>query len=462
MTVAGVGAPDVGRVVCRDGADRLLLDVAARAVRKLPCADLDRPPLLGRHPGLPRDARRRALAQDAYADAVPVDTARRIDPEAVAAWFAGHYAGDGFPALVLGSPHGAAVHLAAAMGAPWLPTSFTVTVRRGQAPSGEPGAIGDAVDVGAEVAAGLLAAHPGVTVRQVHDPVRRGPGADTTVTLHVRWLALPEAYGRLLTERLRPGAPVLLFRDTRTWPVLRVGPGHTCQIGSPVGGLHPHDHLGPGHRELTLRAQGRQWSLASYPALPGQYAETAGEPELERDLRRTAAGAGTVAHRVLYPRSEALSAAAADVHRDQAAALGGGDRLVVESDRLLDPWLVQAGGLVPYWCETSSARTVDAAELWLAGSRPFAEVLVLPAPPGTVRHTHASLGQWRALASFAGRHGEVDLDAMRHYPHLALPTAHASRALRTPGPAAPAPALPPADVLAGLRRHGRALGLLVL
>jgi len=42
------------------------------------------------------------------------------DPEAVAGWLTDHYLDEGYPALVLGSPHGAAVHLAAAMGAPWL------------------------------------------------------------------------------------------------------------------------------------------------------------------------------------------------------------------------------------------------------------------------------------------------------------------------------------------------------
>jgi hypothetical protein len=135
---------------------------------------------------------------------------------------------------------------------------------------------------------------------------------------------------------------------------------------------------------------------------------------------------------------------------------------VVETERLLDPWQVLTAGLVPYWCESASARSVGGAESWLASSEPFAEVDVLPQPPGTVCDAHAGPPQWRVPAWFAERSGMVDREAMRRYPMLPLPTCHATEVLRCrPRSATPPPSLTMDAVVRGLRHAGDQLGVLV-
>ncbi len=445
------------RTFSRDSLERCLLDVAVRAVRRHDCEGLDRVPVLGRHSGLSGLVRRGALIGDAWADAVPVDFADLVDADSVAAWIAGRYPAREYPGAILSSPHGGGVHLAAALGVPWLPSGFTLNVHW---PQGSAGDWEGALEAGARFAEQVLAVNSGVTVRQVHDPVRRGVLAASTLTMHVRWRGLPPAYRELLGERLAPGASALVLRDTRTWPVLGMGSGYSFQVGSPQSGWRPRDYTlaNPAFAALMRRLDEGPWTPPD-PQAPRRFAELAGDVQMEAEVRDMLPGT----HRVLYPSPEALSACVADVHRDWLRHTHrGGDHCVVETERLLDPWLVLTAGLVPYWCESASARAVDGAEGWLAGSERFAEVDVLPQPPGTVCDAHAGPAQWRAPAWFARGTGLVDREAMRRYPMLPMPTNHATTVLRSRMQAStPPPELTMAAVVSSLRRSGDHLGVLV-
>jgi hypothetical protein len=448
MTATDVPSPD--RVVSRDSIGRLLLDAASSAARRHGCHHLGHVPVLGRHVGLPEALRQPALADAAWADAVSAEDAGRIDADAVADWIVGHYPEQAYPAAVLGSPHGGAVHLASALGAPWLPTGFAVTVRW---PGGSMADWGGALTWGRTVAEQILAANPTVTVRQVHDPLGNFPLCASTVTLHIRWRRLPPAYQTVLRDRMEPGAPSLILRDVRTWPVVDVSPGHSFQVGSPVGGWQPDDYTtdDPSAGRLIMGRRG------------DRYAELAGEPELEPHLRQVATETHRPTRRVLYPGPETLSASVADLYRDWLHDEGrGGDHCVVETERLVDPWQVLTAGLVPYWCESASQLAVCAAEWWLAGSRGFGCVDVLPAPPGWAGGAHAGMRQWRALARFALRRGSVSDEAERRYPLYPLPTSHAAAMLHTQPRHEDAPSRLRMDrVLSDLRRTGQDAGILV-
>jgi hypothetical protein len=176
-------------------------------------------------------------------------------------------------------------------------------------------------------------------------------------------------------------------------------------------------------------------------------------------LRAVAATSGHEAHRVLYRHPGSLSALVADLYREH---LPPGRRCLVETDRLIDPWGVLERGLVPYWCESAAGTSVAAAERWLAGSRPFERIAVLPDPPGTAADSHAEIRQWRSLAAFASRAGWVDPQATGRYPRLTLPRSNAVR--MTAETAEPGRAVPPMtaeQVMAAFRRQGASLGMFV-
>jgi hypothetical protein len=460
---AGVPASEPDVVFCRDSTGRSLLDAAARAVARLGCDDLDHAPVAGRRAGVPEKSRREAVTRDAGNQAVPAEVAAHTDVEAVAAWITRQYPASAYPAVVLGSPHGAAVHLAAALGAPWLPTGFTVTVAW---PEGSVGDWPGALQRGAVIADRLLAANPTVTVRQVHDPVQRGALCGSTLTLHVRWRRLPSAYRSFLRRRLRPGGASVLLRDVRVWPVRDFSPGYSFQVGSPASGWTPTDYTAdhPPFRRLLQGIGSERWA-DPHAGAPPRYAETGGDPRLEPHLRELAADAGHRTHRVLYAEPETLSACVADLYRDWYRAQGwGGDRCVVETGRLLDPWRVLAAGAVPYWCESASRQAAAAAEQWLAGSAGFDAVTVLPQPPGTRCDAHADRAQWPAMAAFARRRSHVDSQAMARYPLLPLPTSHAARLLDAQiPPLKPPPATMPMDeAISNLAGSGPRLGMMVV
>ncbi|SCL22102.1 hypothetical protein GA0074692_1328 [Micromonospora pallida] len=442
---------------------RVLVAAAARALRGVDCADLGHPPTLARFPGAPEPVRRAAVARTAGRVALPVERAAEVDVERVADWFVDQYPQRRYPGVVLGSAHGAAVHLAVALGVPWLPAGFEMSVRWKDGVVDHPRA---AREHGAALAERLLRGNTDVHVRQVHCPASRGALAGATVALGVRWRCLPRAYARFLAARLEPGASVLLLRDARTWPVRDDGQGHSFQVGCPASGLDPVDFHpdSPALRQVLHSAGGdhAHWDPPEVSCAQA-LAENGVEGGFERGAREWAGLRGHPLRRVLFPQPEVLSAATADLYRGWLRAAGKtGDRLVVECGRLLDPWQVVRAGLVPYWCENATRRRVSAVEWWLAGSEPFTSVDVLPEPPGVPSPALAGLPQWLAVAAFGRRRRAVDRTAARGYPVTSVPTRRATEVLRNQPYDLPVPPPLRADAaLAALRASGSAHGLLV-
>ncbi len=442
MTSFEAVAP-VDRIMCGDSLERNLL--AAMAGER--GGDTrSRVPLLGRRGLLPERERWAALARDAQAEAIPHEAAGAIDAEAVASWIAGHYPDACYPAVVLGSAHGSAVHLAAALDAAWLPTSFRATFTW---PGGDAGDWRAAMVWGERLADQIIARNPGLSVRQVHDPLQRGQLAGTTVTLHLRWRALPGAYREMMRDRISmPGGAALLFRDLRTWPVTTRSPRFGFQLGTPAGGWSPADYAA---------------SVGAPSDTQRRYSEVAGEPALGADLTRFAASIGLPVHRALYTSPSTLGACVADLFRRWLRSGGtDGDRCVVESGRLLDPWQVLSGGVVPYWCETAARSDVEAAEWWLAGSETYDTVTVLPDAPGPAGEPGATLAHWRSLSLFGREHADLDRQVASRYPRLPLAAAHATRVLADAGgrPGTP-PAMTALRVVRGLQRSEAGSGMLV-
>lgn len=451
------------RVVPPGSIGRILVAAAARALRGADCADLGHTTALSRFSGSPEPIRRAAVARATGRVALTPAEAGEVDVERVARWIVDQYPRRRYPGAVLGSPHGAAVHLAVALGVPWLPAAFEMTVHWTQGAVDRPRA---ALDHGAALTARLLHGNDDVHVRQVHCPASRGVLAGTTVSLAVRWQSLPRAYGQFLADRLDPGAPVLLLRDARSWPVLDEGNGHSFQVGCPASGLDPADFHPDSHalRQVLRSAcgDGAHWDPPK-ASCPQSYAENGVEPGFELSAREWTGRRGHPLHRVLFPQPEALSAAIADLYRRWLRNAGkSGDRLVVECGRLLDPWQVVRAGLVPYWCENATRRSVAGAEWWLAGSDSFSSVDVLPEPPGMHSPALAGLPQWRAVAAFGRRRRALDRTAARGYPIAVVPTRRATEVLRAQPYDLPVPPrLAVADALTALRDSGTHQGLLV-
>ena len=67
---------------------------------------------------LPGNAREKLYRWAGGMDATPVRDLHRVDGEAIARWAAGAYPERTYPAVMIGSSNGAAIHLCAALGIP--------------------------------------------------------------------------------------------------------------------------------------------------------------------------------------------------------------------------------------------------------------------------------------------------------------------------------------------------------
>jgi hypothetical protein len=261
---------------------------------------------------------------------------------------------------------------------------------------------------------------------------------------------------------VEPRGFALIVRDVRSWPVIDAGDGFSYQVGSSTTGLDLSTYAnGPDLSNLMRRAG----STATWPT--GRYrrfgVEYSVEPGVEAGVRQWAQDRDTRVFSILYHGADTLSAAVADIYRDWLRDHGKtGNRLVVGTGRLLDPWQTIRAGLVPYWCETATRAGVGAAELWLAGSQPFSSVDILPEPPGATWSQVAPMAQWSVLAQFAARRGVVNPAVARAYPLRPLAPRYATEALRAQPYDLPAPEPLRVDAaVAGLRSNGPSNGILV-
>ncbi|HEX6498309.1 MAG TPA: hypothetical protein VF054_04670 [Micromonosporaceae bacterium] len=443
------------RYVWPDSRERLFVAATSRALRGADCHDLAGAPVLARTGVLPAPLSRLVVGRAAARATVPARHLCELDPESVAEWIVGHYRRDDYPAVVIGSPHGGAVHLAVALGAPWLPAAFEVVA---EWPDAGANNCAGALAHGIATAQPLLDRHTPVTLRQIHDPVSRPAQTSAGITVQVRWQQAPYPYLEFLSTRLAPDAPLLVVRDTTTWPVINVGDRYSFQLGGPESGMSPSGFY--REQPALWRVAERRGRTRHGPTHVTAYCERGVEPGLVENLQ---ACVPRPMRRIIYNRPEVFSGGVADLYRSWLRRAGkSGNRLVVESGRLLDPWQVVRAGLVPYWCPNPLRETASAVEWWLAGGQPFTSIDVLLDPPGSGWAELAPLEQWRSAATFATRRGMLDPAGVRSYPTGWLPTRHATAMLRQAPYDLPAPQ--PLDVTTALEHLGAtspAAGMLV-
>jgi hypothetical protein len=300
-----------------------------------------------------------------------------IDLEDVAAWVTGHYPRGPYPAVFIGSSNGALVHLAAAVGAPWLPQTLLLPVRRWRA-GGSDGSAQAALEFGARVAGPLLARNPHHVLHHMHDPNQDELMVRHMAYFRVKRTRLGPAYEQWLNHRLAPGAPVVLVEDLSRWPTTRVSERHSFQNGA-QGGLRPEEYTGTQPDGESAEAE---WGF---------------EPELGDDVSRWAATNGHPVHRLRLDCPEALSAPVADLHRRWADSRGAIDRLLLESFVLLDPFHVARTGAAPFWTMFPVQPSASRAAAYLDSRARFNIVDGLLFNHGADSQGLASARTWRAL-----------------------------------------------------------------
>lgn len=365
---------------------------------------------------LPRAARTKGYTWGGANEGVDPDSLGDVDVEAFREWVVDQYPKRGYPAVLIGSSNGAAVHLAAALGIPFLPQTFLVPGRRSMGPD----EIREDIAWGARHAPALLEENPEVTVRQMHDPNQDRLMVPKLSYFRVKSRVLGVAYEEFLETVLEPGGTVLVLDCGYDWPVIEVGDRHTFQLGG-LGGIRPKEYY-EGSEKIArfLAEQGaddRRWDVPD-PDDTVPEAEWGFEPALTEDVDRLADGRGYDVRRLSFDDPRDLSPFVAELYRDRYDRRGRGtDRLLVQSFALVEPWWTIRTGSVPYWAAFNTRPDAEFLESYLDRVDAYDDIRATLFSHGVDSAGLAPVERWQAVIERAeDRSGFVGVDT-EAYPY---------------------------------------------
>lgn len=365
---------------------------------------------------LPRTARTAGYTWGGAIEGVDPNSLGDVDVEDFREWVTDQYPDRGYPAVLIGSSNGAAVHLAAALGIPFLPQTFLVPIRHSMGPD----EIRKDIAWGAEHAESFIEANPDVAIHQMHDPNQDRLMVRKLTYFRAKSLVLGEAYEEFLDAVLEPGGAVISLECEYKWPVIDLGDRHIFQLGG-LGGIEPQEYY-EGNEKIArfLAEQGAdecRWDVPE-PDDTVPEAEWGFEPALREDINRLAAKRDYDVRRLSFEDPRDLSPFVAELYRDRYDRRNRStNRLLVQSFALVEPWWTIRTGSVPYWSAFNTQPDVRFLESYLDSTDPYNDVRSTLFSHGIDSAGLASVGRWReALRRAEERYGFVGVDE-KAYPY---------------------------------------------
>lgn len=346
---------------------------------------------------LPHALRQRVYALGGWIEAVPPSQLGSFRADTISRWVVDAYPRQRYPAVMIGSSNGALTHLCAALGIPWLPQTFLLPVHHTDIDPDEPW---QDLRKGAEWAPKLLQANPELQLHHMHDANQDRLMIQHMTYFRVKRRQLGRVYEQFLEDRLEPGGTIFLVDCRLDWPVTRVSRRHVFQHGG-YGGAEPEEYLHGGPRVAEQLAKvgvkQRHW-VSPEPDDRAPESEWGYASEIEEDIERFARKNGCRLVRITFYRPEHASPMVADLYRWWYDQLGvGGERLLVSSFILMDPWWTLRLGAVPFWCVFPVESSASALETYLDDRPPFERIDMMLFSHGVESIGLAPIERWRGL-----------------------------------------------------------------
>src|SRR5712691_7477372 len=315
---------------------------------------------------LPKPLQEQVYIWSGWLEAVSQRKLGVVSGEEVADWMAGLYPRRQYPAVVVGSSNGAAVHLWAALGIPWLPQTL-------------------------------------------HVPVQDRLMVQRMSYFRFKRRTLGPAYERFLRECLKPGGTIIVMECGLPWPTTRRGDRYVFQFGA-LGGSNPEEMMHGGERVEAYLRRHKSDRIRWEPPPPdgtSPEAEWGFAPALREDIERFARRHDYRVQRVVFEQPEAMSPLVADLHRWWYERLGVADnRLVVDSFTLMEPYWTTRTRSVPFWMVFNTEGSFSALDDYLRQARPFDELLITLFSHGVDSIGLVPIEKWRSLFPRALQHAD--------------------------------------------------------
>ena len=191
-----------------------------------------------------------------------------------------------FPVITVGAAlGGATTYLSLALGGPFLPQTFVVTLKGGSM-SGD---VNEYLQRNLGSALRIAKENPGLMTIQHYDPVHDGWLTRFVNHLRFKLLDLPAAYAEFIKLKLAPGGAIVYFEGGASWLRYRVGPRSVFQVGG-WGGISAEEFLESSDRlDQYAHRSGLKitdWKLKDYPLERGPESEWGSEPGLAEALEK--------------------------------------------------------------------------------------------------------------------------------------------------------------------------------
>ncbi|NLP60293.1 hypothetical protein [Paraburkholderia sacchari] len=387
----------------------------ASALRGEPFASPSQSPLLDRLMpainALPKRQREWTYIVGGMSEGIGPGDAGRLDIERIAEWITGLYPRGSAGCAFVGSSNGAMIHLAAALGAPWLPQTFLCPVR---APFSDPDDVEHSFKAGGRIVEAMLAADSRIAVHQMHDPNQDRLMLHSIRYFRIKHRRLPLAYREFLLGTLERGATLYVVNCTRDWPVTSTGDRSYFQFGA-TGGATESEYLQGGERVRAFLEREGSARMRWEPPPPdtrAPEAEWGFDAALYEELERLAAGMDWRIVEIRFREPEALSFAAARVYRRWYEDADIEPRhLLVDSFMLMDPLTTLKLQALPFWLLFNVEPSADALQRFLEDEPAFETIDMMLFSHGVQSIGLAPISRWRALLDYAagtGRFAGVD------------------------------------------------------
>ena len=255
-----------------------------------------------------------------------------------------------FPVIMAGAAlGGATAYLSLALGGPFLPQAFVLTLKGGSIT----GDVNRYLHRSLESALRIAAENPDLMTIQHYDPVHDGWMTRFVNHLRFKLLNLPRPYAEFIRSRLVPGGAVVYLEGGASWLRYRLGPRSVFQVGG-WGGIPAEEFLESSERLQAYAThaglKSSDWKLRDYPLEQGPESEWGTEPGLAETLETFCRSEGYQFVRIRLPHPNdfsrlAFAAAMKLLEKEERGPAG----VLVEMFSQFDTTASMQSGLLPLW-----------------------------------------------------------------------------------------------------------------
>lgn len=324
----------------------------------------------------------------------------QVQSEDISALAVEQYPSKSYPAIMVGSSNGALTHLCAALGSPWLPQTFLLSVKRSM---GADELIED-VEWGKRAAQDMINKNPDLQFHQMHDPIQDRMMVALMGYFRIKRLVLGDTYKNFITSNLPAGGTIFLSECRYQWPVTQVSERHFFQVGG-LGDVSAQEYIHGSERISDfLKENGSKVSQWQIPPINRDMpeAEWGFVESLRDDVEDLAKKEGYKICRIIYDHPEDTSFFAADLYKWWYQKRGiESARLLIECFAMIEPLDVLKTRSIPLWMAFNTGNSAIVAEKYLQKEKPFEEIYMTMISNAVKGIGQVPVERWQAILQHA-------------------------------------------------------------